>query len=143
MQRLLLSNQSSQEVSVQHPLRFTPLPPSSLHPAASYPSAFIHLQYIHPFGPEKSEQLTSLAGSLSTQAENMIAGRPAEHEMSGGSTLLYNPLIFKLDWLVVEYGSRSDIMRSKYTQKIILFFLPVGWLKDNRHVKSKRILWIH
>lgn len=61
----------------------------------------------------ESEQLTSLSGAFSTQAENMIAGRPAKHEMSGGSRLLNNPLIFKLDWLVVEYGCCSEINTNK------------------------------
>ena len=108
---LLLSNQSSREVSVQHPLSFIPLLSSSLHPAVSYrcvPPLISNPQ------TRKSEQLTPHSHSLSTQAENMIAGRPAKHEMSGGSRLLYNPLTFKLDWLVVQYGSCSDIMSSKY-----------------------------
>lgn len=87
--------------------------------------------------PKKSEQLTSLSGSLSTQAENMIAGRPAKHEMSGGSRLLYNPLILKMDWSVVNYGSCSDILCSKYKQKSIFFSVKMG-LKNNiaLHMKS-------
>lgn len=52
----------------------------------------------------------------------MIAGRPAKHEMSGGSRLLHNPLIFKLDWSVVEYGSCSIMYKHK---SIFVFVLAV------------------
>lgn len=85
-------------------------------PQSYIPAAFLHLS-VYPLNQKKSEQLTSLSVSLSTQAENMIAGQPAKHEMSGGIRLLYNPLIFKLGWLVVEYGSCSNAISSKYKQK--------------------------
>lgn len=111
----LLSNQSSRKVSVQHPLSFIPLLSSPLHPTVS---SLCSNSYICPLNQEECTVDLSLSDFLSTQAENMIAGQPAKHEMSGGSRLLHNPLIFKLDWSVAEYGSCSIM----YKHKSIFFF---------------------
>lgn len=116
----LLSNQSSREVSVQHPLSFIPLLSPLLCPTL--------LPCVPPLvsipQTRKSAHLTSLSGSLSTQAENVIAGRPAKHEMSGGSRLLYNPFIFKKDGSLVEYSSFSNLYK---------YFFWLGWLKIKKH----------
>lgn len=64
--------------------------------------------------PKNPKQLTS------TQAENVIAGRPAKHEMSGGIRLPYNPCIFKPGWLVGE--NVVIITCSKYSLKSMFFW---------------------
>lgn len=67
----VLSNQSFWEVSVQHPLSFFPLLLSLLHPVPLHSSIWIAEK------KKKSEQLTALSLSLSTQAENVMAIQPS------------------------------------------------------------------
>lgn len=83
----------------------TPCPKSAqFHPSAVRLRRFStsrHPLCVSTF--KESEQLTPLSLSLWL---SLSSGRkhdrgPAKDEMSGGHRLLYNPLIFKLDWSVV------------------------------------------